>query len=33
MREAKEVFQRQVGRPTAVKTEAGDDEPGGAPQD
>ncbi len=32
MREAKEVFQHQVGRPAAVKTEADDDEPGGAPQ-
>ena len=32
MREAKEVFQRQAGRPTAVRTEADADEPGGAPQ-
>lgn len=32
MCEAKEVFQRQAGRPTAVKTEADADESGGASQ-
>jgi hypothetical protein len=31
MREAKEVFQRQVGGSTTAKTGGGDDEPGGEP--